>query len=57
MDIIGLNCTRKLGKKITSNKCMNEIIIKRDEQISKKVGEIFLITKPQESTISDGERI
>ena len=57
MDIIGLNCTRKLGKKITSNKCMNEIIIKRDEQISKKEGEIFLITKPQESTISDGERI
>ena len=45
MGIIVCNSTRKLGNKITSNKCMTGILIKRDENNYKKKREIIMIGK------------
>ena len=45
MDIIGLNCTRKLGKKRKPKKWINGILKKREEKNSKDEGEIMLTGK------------
>ena len=45
MDIIGYTRTRKLVKKITSNKCMAERLMKRCENNSKREGERIIIRK------------
>ena len=55
MDIIECTCTSKSGNNITSKKFMTEIIMKRDENNSKKEGEIIIIIKTWESNICDGK--
>ena len=45
MEIIGCTRTGKLGKKITPKKCMTEILMKRDENNTKKEGERILMSK------------
>ena len=42
---MGYNRTRKLGNKITSKKCMTEIVKKGDEKNSKTEGEIIMSRK------------
>ena len=55
MDIILCTCTRKLGRQITPKKYTTERLNKRDENNSKKEGEIILIRKTLENSICDGK--
>ena len=55
MDIILCTRTSRLGKKITSNKCMNKRLLKIDENNYKKEGEIAIIRKTWESNNCDGK--
>ena len=53
MDSMWCTHTSKLGNKITSNKCIIERIMKRDENNSKKEVEIIIIRKTWEINICD----